>query len=515
MPLPRLRTFTLTLPAVAAFGVQLSWAFGPAGSGGLRMWLLLIAGIGSGLSLVLGRLPGAHPLPLSALAIAVPAVFWLTVLEYALTVTKPTALPLLLTLDAALVHTALALLVVREKADTGTFQRVLQKMTVVAATIALITSAAEFVLLRQHPLNLYAPQADDPSFGPCMVADATGRSVAVPGFRGRFMHHEFPGIRVEINAWGLRDDPREAEAPDADTLSILVLGDSFVFGVGVEHDEALDELLEARSSEFTDRRVLAYDAGIPGYGTIHERQRLAELAERVRPEVVLLGFYEGNDLDDNWTGEGLWGGVEDVSLHRQTKASLVERAREDARNRRRIGTYLEDALGVPFWERRSALAQQTRIFRRLTELGLLPPDPRVNDLMNLCLLREAPPVVEELRDACIRQLVAIKEDATRIGARLIVFLIPAQVQVDQERFETFVHSQLEHDPGEFSRTAFHQELLRRLEASGIEVVDTLPALEAETLAGRSSYHPEGHWNARGHSVAASLIIERLKRVDKR
>ena len=49
-----------------------------------------------------------------------------------------------------------------------------------------------------------------------------------------------------------------------------------------------------------------------------------------------------------------------------------------------------------------------------------------------------------------------------------------------------------------------------MEKRGIVVVDSLPVLEQSARDGHSAYHREGHWNSRGHSLAAELLAEPLR-----
>src|SRR5258706_9667952 len=72
-------------------------------------------------------------------------------------------------------------------------------------------------------------------------------------------------VRVSISAAGFRDREWTKEKPKG-TTRIAVLGDSFVFGSGVDADARMTNLLEARLGGPTE--VLNF--GVPGYGTDQE-----------------------------------------------------------------------------------------------------------------------------------------------------------------------------------------------------------------------------------------------------
>jgi len=112
-----------------------------------------------------------------------------------------------------------------------------------------------------------------------------------PGAEGVFEHPRFR-INVHINSKGLRD--REyAYEPDPGARRILVIGDSFVWGYGVEQPQTFPKLLEARL-----RGVDVINAGVAGYGTDQELLWLRSEGVRYRPDLVILVMC-GNDDDEN------------------------------------------------------------------------------------------------------------------------------------------------------------------------------------------------------------------------
>ena len=64
------------------------------------------------------------------------------------------------------------------------------------------------------------------------------------GYRGRFTHPEYGGELVEINDDGYRDGAWPASMPAGETR-ILILGDSNVFGHGLEANETISARLQA------------------------------------------------------------------------------------------------------------------------------------------------------------------------------------------------------------------------------------------------------------------------------
>ena len=91
--------------------------------------------------------------------------------------------------------------------------------------------------------------------------------------------------RVKINHLGLRDkDYGYHRQPGKQR--ILVLGDSFVWGMGVEMEQAFTEVMERRLDH-----VEVINAGVPAYGTDQALLWLETEGWRYQPDLVILLLY--------------------------------------------------------------------------------------------------------------------------------------------------------------------------------------------------------------------------------
>ena len=101
-----------------------------------------------------------------------------------------------------------------------------------------------------------------------------------------------PPTEIVINADGLRDAPRDLTR---DVPRILMLGDSQVFGLGVEADASLPRMVEARWIVRGYGPVEVINAGVPGYDLPKEVDALDPLIARYRPARVVF-VLDPNDL---------------------------------------------------------------------------------------------------------------------------------------------------------------------------------------------------------------------------
>jgi len=122
------------------------------------------------------------------------------------------------------------------------------------------------------------------------------------GIRSWAVHHELrpgyssPGVR--INSFGLRS-PEIAVPKPANTIRVLLLGDSFTFGMRVADDQTFGRRLEERlRGKFGTARVEVVSAGVLSYCPLLEylqyRLRLHVLA----PDLVVLNF-DMSDVQDH------------------------------------------------------------------------------------------------------------------------------------------------------------------------------------------------------------------------
>jgi hypothetical protein len=95
--------------------------------------------------------------------------------------------------------------------------------------------------------------------------------------------------RIEIGADGYRDDPLDQARSAA--LRVVAVGDSFTFGIGVDHGQAWPEVLERDLAARTHETAAVVNAGVPGYSAHQMRLSALDLVEKVKPAFVVAGLY--------------------------------------------------------------------------------------------------------------------------------------------------------------------------------------------------------------------------------
>jgi lysophospholipase L1-like esterase len=168
---------------------------------------------------------------------------------------------------------------------------VLGRLGLVAASCAVTLGLVE-VGLRLLPAWSRATTQDERfAFNPYRPDGRLGFTLH-PGLRVRHVDRDF-SVTVTVNALGMRGPERgPSKRPGAAT--ILLLGDSFAFGWGVEQEETFGARLERLLTEQVGP-VEVWSAAVPGWTTDQEYLYLRTRGLAVTPDLVLLAAGE-NDL---------------------------------------------------------------------------------------------------------------------------------------------------------------------------------------------------------------------------
>ncbi len=121
--------------------------------------------------------------------------------------------------------------------------------------------------------------------------------------KGNVVHHrvgEFEHDAI-LNSLDLRDSEIPPKEPAE--IRILMLGDSFTYGLGVNEEETFvrrtERLLRDRlRGEGRPGSIRVVNGGVGG-GPFKEAEWLRDVGLALKPDLVVLGFFIGNDLYDD------------------------------------------------------------------------------------------------------------------------------------------------------------------------------------------------------------------------
>ncbi len=325
-----------------------------------------------------------------------------------------------------------------------------------------------------------------------------------------------------LNRLGFRGPDLPIGPKPAGTRRIVFLGDSFLVGWQVREADLVPFLTVAALAHGGEG-VEAYNLACKGYGTVQQGLLLRRHGMELQPDDVVLCLYVGNDISDN-----------SRAMVGRTQASPGGYLRPFLPPSTQNGEPYPD----PVWLKpyRSMVRRHSRVFQlvehRLLRRGWIDSYAQLegvaldrNERVRLGKLPlpylelftpSSPPHWEVAWDDTRIALASLRDTAHALGAQFRVAIIPekGQVQIDATGLE---HDALLASAGQapldkqldwnLPETRL-RETLNELDIPWVSLLEPLRR-ETETTA-HSMYHQDGHWNARGHRVAAREIVKALR-----
>lgn len=331
------------------------------------------------------------------------------------------------------------------------------------------------------------------------------------------------------NEFGLRYAPVKIEKSPGE-VRVLLLGDSFTEGVGIDADDTFGMYLENLYGGRSGEEVRFINAGLGGQGPLEFWRVFRDVGLKLNPDALLLCIY-ANDLADTpelLTREDLYSlypkrdGV-DRLLHNFIPRIYIIGSeairifkREVSKARGFVGTVeaLADERGV-----------SKEAFKRWSEA--LPPkliEASDNGEFNKSLLSvglfnpdywfEALEITTPRAEQKFRSFITVLDEIASVAREhemaIGVVYIPSPLQYDPSRHADWNPWVIGGARIDSDWLTGETELQRRLtdwtSAEGIPFFDLAPALREEIRAGRTlNYKLDGHWNTDGHRAAGRAI----------
>ncbi len=322
---------------------------------------------------------------------------------------------------------------------------------------------------------------------------------------------------VKLNAQGARDVDHAIAKP-ADTLRIVVVGDSYADAFEVAREQAfwaVAERLLGGCPALAGRSVEIINLGLRGYGTTEELLALRRFGFAYDPDWVVLAFLTGNDFRNN--SRALRDSDRPYHVYDAQGALVLDESyMESADFRRRTGWRADLWYG---------LLDRSRLVQLLRHLA-----GRVENVIDSAG-RESEGegfepglddgIYREPEDAAWRSAWRVTEGVIRKmheevrenGARFLLVTLSNAIQVhpDPELRER-------HRRRIGATDLFYPD--RRLrafaEGAGIEALVLAPELREWAERNETCVHGfqepwlcQGHWNALGHRLAGERLAERI------
>ena len=346
----------------------------------------------------------------------------------------------------------------------------LLRYLVVAVSISALTLLVLEVAFAAAGYQTYYPpnlEAQYPDFSPWRTCDDSGCHIV--------LEVAFAACNNDSASWMCRLNPQgyldtQAFTAGGDLYNrnrILVLGDSFTFGMSADAGMSYVEVLEALDSE-----SVYWNTAIPGAGTHHAVASFQAYAPILRPQVTVLGFFM-NDFENNMISLSYWDTSQDPADDAAVKWTDLW-GNVIALDQRSTFHFRQEGIDPPANHIERALGGT-----RLGSLAL-----RLIDAVAR-IKTEADGLASIEMKRAREYLGRLRDEARAAGSALLVLLIPRQSDVA-------------------SPDALYQNAVQLLNELAIDALNPIALLDA-----KQDYAADGHWNNAGHRKIALRLYDCL------
>lgn len=302
----------------------------------------------------------------------------------------------------------------------------------------------------------------------------------------------YPTPKIIINSNGLRDK-EITKIPESKKQRILMLGDSFTFGMGVKQSETMPAYLQ---KFFGNKYTEVINAGVIGQSIDDAYMYLREEGYKLEPQVVIFNTFVGNDITELRRHQEIFDESGEIVKISDTELTV------DNNNQLRPIEEKKPESYFLYW-----LNEKIQIIKlKFGYKKLDSPSPSLTWPVFLEKNHSASdPNILEYWDRYAEYLRNFQELSSRLGVKFVLNIIPMDVQVSKNYWKKY--------PGmPFDEQAYEAKIpqtkLNNLsESLNINSIDLLAVLKAEEKEKNISmyFDSDPHFSKEGNRFAAAYL----------
>ncbi|MCR9258144.1 MAG: SGNH/GDSL hydrolase family protein [Pseudomonadaceae bacterium] len=321
-----------------------------------------------------------------------------------------------------------------------------------------------------------------------------------------------------INTDGFRGD----ELLERDEISkrVIVYGDSFIHAAFSEYSKTFPEQLERMLKSHEAGEVEVINAGVAGYGPDQIAIRMRSEIKELRPDLILVSIFSGNDFGDLARNKLYKLNVQGAAIPNKPTIDpeIVFQemlSQRELRIRRLIRSILASArrpshVRDPETTLQEAFDQHVREYEEFAILGdnvvrELRSDPYSADIS---LVANQPSALYKIK-LMTRVLKDIQKTADALEIPLVFMFIPHPIDVTMGNHESGVVDNLlwpDYDPNKLINTLEQICLPNNMRC--VSLLEPFRARGGENLYLKGG---DDHWNDSGQQLAAKEVISFLEK----
>jgi lysophospholipase L1-like esterase len=336
-----------------------------------------------------------------------------------------------------------------------------------------------------------------------------------PNYKAKSPSMEFPGkmVTIRTNSLGLRGKEISIKKPNG-VKRILVLGDSYTFGVYCENSDVYPAFLETLYEQEGLSNIEVINAGYAdGWSPDQHYAWLVNRGIEFGPDIVIYGFFIGNDITGIHSSTWIELDRHDLPVRIVNPKIYIDdfgRIRSKVKDSKTVGQ--ESVYRIPLLRESHFFILLNRTVQKLYRnstganainrgWGDTPFDP---------ILKPSLSKKHQGKDELFLKLVnGMREVANKNGAKFLLLMIPVNFQVEPEEFLKKVLGSSKFD----IQRDYFEELEPILEQKNIEYLNLLSLMRSRP---EGKYYPrngEVHFNPNGHKFTGNELKKKLDELD--
>lgn len=365
------------------------------------------------------------------------------------------------------------------------------------ARLGLVVTSALFVCLAGE----VAVRGLTDTRPPLILPDSRVALINTPDFDGD-VHDAESGetVHLRFNREGFRGPTWKREHTGA--TRVAMLGDSMVVGVGVGEVELLTTQLQtALASERPGQTWEVMNLGVPAASPATQLVLWREILRAYTPDIVLATFFVGNDLSDDCA---CLDNFPRIYFELDASGALIQRPFSAGRGG--VSAWLNRKSRLYVWQK-DAINRTLKGARKAS-----------GKLENRALVYATNPGAEATRAWAITGAIfsTFRKEVEATGAKFGVVVLTDSAQIYADRFASLTGRA--HPEAEFSAEEPEKRMNQLAQSGGFWSLDltyefrnAAPSADSKLAAEQLYFNGHGHFNPRGHALAASAIARWMAR----
>lgn len=311
-------------------------------------------------------------------------------------------------------------------------------------------------------------------------------------------------ITGKLNKYGYRDKDWQLEKPQ-NTYRIAVIGDSYVEAFQVEFEKTFLSLTEHNLNQGFDKgyKVELMNFGHSGYTQSHELILLKNAVQKFSPDLVLLFFLPGNDINDisKETAANLIGPFYTVSDSDELLLDTSFNETSGYKIRSYINWFKQRSALLSFMTNRYNVYMRDRRSKEINLLNNNKKDEVITGYLSLCTGNPDPLYLKNY-NLNKRLIMAMSDYSKERGMKFVLVSLNMRYYIPElEKELTIV------DPT-FNVNFFEDDLRDFARSHDMDYLG-LQRIFRESYQKIGSALHWAHWNYQGHKVVADALTDKL------